>query len=443
MKLNNHKTAKSSYSMVMLILVFLLSINLAGCSALDIPWFQPKNSPVPGVPTSETDLNTPETALTQTPTPEAPPESLTIWLPPEMDIESDLPEAALLRTQLESFSKDNNDIEIKIRIKEVSGAGGLLDALIATSLAAPSSLPDLIALPRKDLETAALKSLVFPIDGLTSIVDEPDWYPYSKEMALIQGVAYGVPFFGDSLVLAYRTDVLDTTPTSWDTIVGSSLNFGFAADDPGAALTLALYQAAGGPIQDNQRRPTLDAEILTEVLKFFAQANDLGKITPGSMGYQTEAQAYQAFSQGDSYAVVVSLVRYLNSAPENTSIIMIPPLLDKPASGSSGWVWAVATPKPIRQVLAVKLAEALVEPFFLSGWSQALGKLPARPSSMEAWVASSYKPLLNQISMAGIMKPTNDISGILGPILRDATMQVLTGKMDPAQAAEVAKESLQ
>ncbi len=444
MKQSKHKAGKGRVpGILMTLMAGLIALNLAGCEGLGIPWLNPEVSPSPGTPTLPSGDATPDQEMTQTPTQAPPPESLTIWLPPEMDTEGDQPAATLLRARLEAFSSANDGIEINVRIKEVSGVGGLLDALIATNAAAPDSLPGLIALPRRDLETAALKSLIYPIDDLTTIIDEPDWYPYAHEMALIQGTGYGVPFVGDALVLAYRTDVVDQPPISWDAILGSGLSIAFAADDPQASLTLALYQAAGGAVQDNQRRPTLDVEVLTEVLQFYGKGMEGGTIASTCLEFQTETQAWQAFQQKEASAVVVSLARYLQSAPEGTSMVILPPLLDAPATAATGWVWAVATPKPERQALSARLAEALVEPQFLSGWSQALGRIPARPTSLDAWNITSLKPLLNQISLASVLKPNNDIVSSLGPILRDATMQVLRGQVDPAQAAEVAKESLQ
>lgn len=48
--------------------------------------------------------------------------------------------------RLEAFSDAHGGIEINVRVKAASGAGGLLDALTASSIAAPGSLPDLVAL---------------------------------------------------------------------------------------------------------------------------------------------------------------------------------------------------------------------------------------------------------------------------------------------------------
>lgn len=438
---SSNKDQRASAAVMFLIVILLLL--LSGCDNIKIPWLDFRDpSPLitPSEPVGEI---TPDAVNTPTSTPVLPPTSLTIWLPPEMNVESDQPAASLLKSRLDEFSKQHDDIEIIVRVKEVSGAGGLLDTLSATSSVAPDAMPDLIALPRADLETASLKSLVFPVDGLTNIIDMPDWFNYAYEMALIQGSAYGIPFVGDSLVLVYRTDAVTAPPLSWDAIFESGLTIALAANDSQSNLTLALYMASGGMVQDSQRRPTLDVEILTEVLKLFSTGAELGSISPLSLDYQTEEQAWKAYQQQQTSAAIVSLTRYIQNPLENTSAVPLPSLIEMPATAATGWVWAVGTPKLERQALAVQLAESLVEPGFLAEWSQALGAMPVRTSSLDEWQNAAQKSLLSQISLSSKLRPNNDILNSLGPLLREANTQVLKGQVDPAQAAETAKESLQ
>ena len=81
-----------------------------------------------------------------------------------------------------------------MRIKAPDGPGGLLDSLTTASAAAPLALPDLVALPRPIMETAALKGLVHPYQNLTSPIDEPDWYPYARQLARLQDSIFGIAF---------------------------------------------------------------------------------------------------------------------------------------------------------------------------------------------------------------------------------------------------------
>ena len=56
----------------------------------------------------------------------------------------------------------------------------MLDMLTTSSTAAPLALPDLIALPQHTLENAAIKGLLFPFDGLTSLMEDADWYEFAN-----------------------------------------------------------------------------------------------------------------------------------------------------------------------------------------------------------------------------------------------------------------------
>lgn len=416
---------------------------LVACQGITFPWLnssgqQPTTTQSPG-----NTLTPPLPVETQTATPELPPSSLTIWLPPELDPDADTPSAKLMREQLDRFSTSHGDIEITIRLKDSTGPAGLLDALTATKVAAPGALPDLIALNRKDLETAALKSLVYPIDSLSKLIEDADWFPYAKELGLIQGAYYGVPFSGDALGLVAGDAYPSPLFNSWDALFDSGLNLAFAADDPQSQLVLAMYQAAGGPVMDNQRRPMLEADILAEVFSILSQAESLGSLNEISLTLQNESQVWQALIDGKVDAGIVPISRYLQLQNETLNLGQIPPINNQSVVSGSGWVWAVATPQPARQALAVQLAEDLVSSDFLGEWSEAARFLPTRISALESWQPTDDKLILTQLSLTNQLRPDVDILNSLGFVLRTAVLQVLQGQMDPLQAARVAQENLQ
>src|SRR5512139_2378793 len=151
-----------------LLLVLLFS---AGCTA--VPSARPTSLPATLPPSTLTPVFTEE--VTTTP---AGPTTLRLWLPPEFDPNSGSPAGDILKTRLDEFTSRRPGTQIEVRIKATDGSGGLLDSLTTASAAAPLALPDLVALPRPTMETAALKGLVHPFQNLSSPIDEPDWYPY-------------------------------------------------------------------------------------------------------------------------------------------------------------------------------------------------------------------------------------------------------------------------
>ena len=196
-----------------------------------------------------------------------------VWVPPQVNPDSGTVPSSLLKARLDSFSVDNPGVSLEVRVKEVSGPGGLLESLSAASAAAPGALPDLIALPREELETAGLKGLLYPLEGLTTVPDGADWYNYARQLGQLQGSTFGLPFAGDALAVLYRPGVVSKPPSDWDTLLQQTSPLAFAAGDGQALFTLATYQANGGTIQDSQGRPDLSVDALEQVLRFFQEGS--------------------------------------------------------------------------------------------------------------------------------------------------------------------------
>src|SRR3972149_2994793 len=113
--------------------------------------------------------------------------------------------------------------------------------------AAPGSLPAVAVLNRTDLEAAALKGLVLPLDGISSVTQDSDWYAYAKELGRVQNSTFGLPFAGDALLLVNRmgNGAETAAPSSSDIFATNQVGI-FPADDSQALVTLALYRSAGG-----------------------------------------------------------------------------------------------------------------------------------------------------------------------------------------------------
>lgn len=424
-----------------LMLVFMLTACDLLPLELDWSWLTGETEPAPETMTPPASDLTPTAETQVTPTPTGPPDALTIWLPPDMDPEGVDPASQVLKAQLAAFEVEHG-ITIHTRVKNSEGPGGLLDALTATSAAAPSVLPDIIVLSRDDLETAALKSLVFNMDGKTMVIDEVDWFPYARELALIQGSIYGVPFTGDALGVIYRSDIISPAPNTWFDLNTTTSEIAFAANDAQANVSLALYQAAGGSVRDNQNRPMLEVAPLTDVLNLYKQSVDIAAYRQLVLQLQNEEQAWLAYDNEQAQAAIIPVSIYLQQKPANTGMITIPPVKDMTLTTGSGWVWALATAQPERQALSVSLMETLSESAFLSAWNEAYGGMPPRPSALDAWQDAGIRSLISQISVMTLLKPSRSITASLGPVIREAVIQVLRDNVEPAVAAQKAVESV-
>jgi ABC-type glycerol-3-phosphate transport system substrate-binding protein len=423
----------------------ILALLLSACESLpfDIPWLSDA-TPTATLPPGDTgDLTpTPATTTTVEATPE-PVTSLTLWVPPEMDPALETDASLLFANQLQLFSDLHDGLEINVRVKAASGPGGLLDALTAASAAAPDALPDLIALSRPDLETAALKSLIYPLERLTEIPDDADWYGFTREMALLQGSTFGLPFAADALVLVYRPMTIPEIPGTWESLIAGNTPLAFPADSDQALFTLALYQAEGGAIQDNQRRPVLEVDPLSEVYRLYQEGVETGTIPSWLNQYQTAGQVWSAFREGQINLVITWLSNYLKELPADSSMTPLLPMSAGAVSLGTGMSWAVAAPEEHRHPIAVELAEFLIQPDFLAKWTVTVGYLPPRPSALEGWEDQGLRTTTSQVALMTQLRPSNDLIASLGPILREGTRQILQNLVDPVQAAQVAVESLE
>ena len=188
---------------------------------------------------------------TSTTLPEATPESpstnqtviplsqlILIWVPPEFDPNNGTQAGSLLQAQLDSYMHDNPGIQVNVRVKSLSGPGGMMDALANTKAAAPSALPSLVILSRANLETAALKEFIIPLDQDTNLLEDEDWYDYARQLAQIQNTTFGFPFAGDTFVLIYRAAMVSSPPSDWDEIFAYEEPILFPAADP---MNISLF----------------------------------------------------------------------------------------------------------------------------------------------------------------------------------------------------------
>jgi len=432
----------------------LLTIGLvfiAGCQGLPLPGHTAAPTFTPFIPTLPATAISSQSILTPTPGKSTPggPVTLRLWLPPQFDPASGKPDGDLLQKRLVEFITGHPDVKLDVRIKAVDGSGGILDALSAASAAAPLDLPDLVAMPRPILEAAALKGLLHPFDGISIPLEDPEWYDYARQLSLVQKSTFGLPFAGDALLMIYRPSLVNTPPHDLTEVLTMENVLAFPAADPQALFTLTLYQAAGGPIQDDQGRPTLDAVILTEVLTGFQTAELKGVFPDWLTQLETDDQAWAAFQDQRTDLVITWATHYLSNSRQlltdsatDYAAAPLPTLGGTPYTLATGWVWALASIQPEKQSLATELAIFLTEPNFLAEWSAAAGYLPTNTRVLTAWTNAPLQALASQIALSAHLYPSTDLLSSLAHPLRQATLQILSRQGDPNTLAQTAVERL-
>lgn len=420
----------------------LLLLLLAACSLLSPTDVNPAEPTAPNPTiTSPIPTNTPDgLPKQQTPTPG--PLTLTIWVPPHMDPYSSTQAGTVLKERIDAYNLNNPEVNVEVRVKAEDGPGGMLDSLSTSNAAAPLALPDLIALPYDTMQEAARLGLLRPFDGLTTVMTDEDWYSYAQEMSFLNNSTYGLPFAGDVQILTYRPSLIQDPPTNWATTLSTGATYAFPAADLQAVFTLLSYQANGGPIQDPEGQPTLDQEILTEVLSFYQQAEEIEVMPFWLTQFQSDNQAWESFQDSRTNMIVNWLSSTLKNAEPDSDITRVITPEGNLYTLADGWVWALSNKDPEHQQHSADLAEFLVESSFLAEWTEALGYLPPRPSALLDWSNIMIKYQLDRISSLAHILPATDILNRLGPILEKATVDVLKQQSSPAGAAQTAVESL-
>ncbi|UCH60804.1 MAG: extracellular solute-binding protein [Anaerolineales bacterium] len=415
--------------------MLLMLVLAAGCSGLTVANGTPTQVPAPTA--TSTSPSAPQ--ITNTP---AGPKILKIWLPPQFDPELDEPASQILKARLEEFNARRPDVRVEVRIKALDGAGGLLDSLTTANSAAPLALPDLVALPRPIMETAALKGLLRSFDEVTGPIEQSDWYEFARELGRLQDSTFGLPFAGDVLILVYRSTVITEPPTDLNALLQMNGPLAFPAADPQSLTTLALYQSSGGAIQDEEGRPTLQVAPLTEVFTFYNQAATSALAPFWLTQYQSDGQAWEAFLNNQAEMVITWTSRYLNNIQADFAATPLPTTSGNSYTLATGWVWALATTNPDHYVLSSQLAEFLSESNFQARWTTALGYLPTRESAMNAWGSTTLRSFSAPVVESARLVPSEDLLTIIGPPLQQAAVQVLKLEAEPDGAAQTAVEGL-
>ena len=399
------------------LLGLLLLAALAACSTLT-----PSATSAPAPATETQPPSAPSTAT------QPAVHSLRIWLPPQFDPNADTPAASLLRARLDAFTAAHPSLTLEVRIKGSKDEVGLLEALSLTRSAAPSALPDLVALSRADLEAAALKGMVHPLEGLTNQLADPDWYPYARQLGQVQKTAYGLPFAGDMLALAYHPAQFETPPSAWADLFVNRHSLSIDTSDSNSLVLLSLYLSTGAPLVDDANHPTLDESALVRVLQAL-KAGDLTAVGSGDA-------AWNAFEDGRAELTVAWSSRSLLDPRPDSALMPLPSLDGTPFTLATGWTWALAGSNPQTDPLAAELAEWLTAGDFLAKWDQALGYLPPRPNALKTLDPHGA---LDAVSQSAQVMPSNDLVLTVGPVFQTALGRILNGESPEI----VAKESVE
>lgn len=368
---------------------------------------------------------------------------ITLWLPPQFDPGDDTPAGDLLKERIAGFESVNPGVFVDVRIKAVTGKGGLLDSLTTTSSAAPEALPSLIMLSKNDFEIAALKGLIFPVNGAVVPLGDPDWFPFTREFAEIQGVQYGIPFASDPLILAYRTSQIVFPPKTWQEVNQKGTVLSYPGADPLSLISMAMYMSAGGTFRDNEDKLALQSDILKNINQTVLNGVYSGAFPYWLAQLESYEQSWASFLDLHSNMTIIWASDALNNKLSDTTIAPLPTYSSSPFTLIDGWLLCVPDPSIDESDLSIKFANYIMEPVFQQKWTEASGFLPARRSVLTAWHDQVLASTLISIAESAHSIPSNEVLSRVGIIFEESTVNLLKQQENAEQAAQQALQKIQ
>jgi ABC-type glycerol-3-phosphate transport system substrate-binding protein len=361
-------------------------------------------------------------------------EELTLWIPPLLA--ADTPAGSLLNSHITTLEEAFTLVDIQFRIKEDSGPSGILETLSSASLVAPSTLPDIVLLNPTNLNTAALKGLITPLDEFISSPESPEWYEYAVDAAYVDATFFGLPFICQAEAFAYRKEAFEAEPKDWADILGSGETFLLPLGDPRAKFTLVQYSYLGGRFTDENGSPTIDVEILKDLFDFYASAKETGLLPLYSLQLQSAEESQLAFQQGNSNAAVIPLETLLTGSMDDSLLLTPWPTRDKAGvTPTQTLTWAVVQKEGERQELISQVLQWLMEPSFLGELSLTLGWLPTTSAALEEWTETDLSSAVLRLIRTAVPEPSAEEVATYSSLLQNAVQDVINELNTPEDAA--------
>ena len=424
------------HSLILLPVLLLIFVGiLTACQAQNAAVTSTPANPqvTPGIP-----AGTPAAATPAPTSASAEINKLVIWLPPQFDPEADSATGTLVQSRIDAFQKKYPQWAVEVRLKAVDGRGGLLDSLANTSMAAPDALPAMVALQSQDLESAALKGLLLPLDEKTQSSAGNDWLPYAAQMGMIQGKSFGVPLAGDALILAYHPLLSPYPPSTWQELSSQHFPVIFPAADPDSIVVTTIYQAAGGNLLNQNNPPALEATPLQKSFAILNNGTQSGAFPSWISQFFTFSQAWDTYTHQNSSYAIVWASQYLPDPPGGSKLTTLPKINSTQITLARGWVWCIPAMSTSTQDAALLLVEFFSDPDFINDLDQAAGYLPVNSGGLNVITDSQMKETITKITNIAQLMPTSSTINTISPIFENSTIQIIKKQIYYQQAVDQA-----
>lgn len=351
---------------------------------------------------------------------------LVVWVPEEFSIFNESEAAELFKQRVEGFERQYPGTVVVLRVKASSGSGGILDSLRNTKTAAANALPQIALLSSADMKDAADQALLLPVEDFFHDNNPSTYFSYAHEISELSGTMYGFPFVGDALVGIANNSFSDLGFTSWDEIRTKRIPLYFAANSPQATFIISQYLSTGGSLIDEQGHAAFNQDNLMTVLAAFDQ-NVRSKLFQESFStLNTNEDAWTLLQNGEIKWEINWYSKAMQSDLGGLQIFQLPSLGSESYVSAKGWLWTIVNSDAEVDAIVPEFIAYFSDPQFLAEYSQAAGYLPVLPASLALYENTDTINQLNNLLTAAHGLPSTDLILKVGPVLRDATLMVLT-----------------
>jgi ABC-type glycerol-3-phosphate transport system substrate-binding protein len=388
--------------------------------------------------------------ITTTETPEDTTITLTLWTIESISDVAQGEAANFISNNLRTFRRNNPALKVKMLLKKPSGKGGMLDFLRTSREVAPTILPDVAVLNATDLSQAYTEGLIQPLDGRLDRSIVQDLIPAARRMGTVDNKLVGVPLGLEMEHTVYNTRTFTAPLVLWTDVLSSNTKYLFPAKGINGLVndtTLSLYFSTGGKLLDDQGVPTLDEQVLRDVLDFYQQALENGVIDKSILEAATTEELWSLYLEAKAGIAQITVHQYLSDRElfRNTSFAPLPVKEeeDTPVLITHGWTLVLVTDDMQRQVAALKLIESFMSTGNNADWNSINQSIPTRDTAFQQLAGDDayWTFLAEQLNTA---RPQPGFTGYdrIGRIMQQAVEQVIKGEATPEEAAATAVDAL-
>ncbi|MDX1646273.1 MAG: ABC transporter substrate-binding protein [Longimicrobiales bacterium] len=368
-------------------------------------------------------------------------------------------EADILRRQLEAFQEEHPDVRVEIR--PTPDAADQRHQLYVQWLVARSPDPDILQLDVIWTAEFAAAGWILPLSSFDPPTDA--FFDATIRANLWQDALYAVPWFVDVGMLYWRSDLLDSPPSSYGALLETArtrserIPHGFVwqgARYEGLVVTfLEHLRAFGGRVLEPDGRVRVDSEEAVRALTFMRDAIYAHGAVPEAALTWQEEQTRLDFQSGRAlfmrnWPYAYPLMQD-SSASEVAGRFDVAPLPAGPgAEGASalGGAQLAVNAHSDEPAAAWRVVAFLTGPEQMLERARGAGQYPARRDLYDRPELADALPVdperARSIIEAAVPRPVTPVYTQLSSILQIALHRVLTRQREPAPALREAADEM-